>query len=76
MGKRGNRCRLNPVRELHFLRLLADHHNQYDPQQDAREDQHSPIRQSSMRHKGEDRDNPRKRESYGRSPEDDSVSKS
>src|SRR5262249_23166068 len=33
--KKRDRCSGNPLRELHFLGLLADHHEQHDSQQNA-----------------------------------------
>lgn len=39
---------MQPLRQLHFLRLLADHNQQDNSEHDARKDQHLLIRQFLM----------------------------
>ena len=39
--------------QLHFLHLLADHHQQHDSEQNAGSDQHFPIRQTLLKDKGQ-----------------------
>ena len=55
-GERLNRRRREPVRELHFLRFLADHHQQYDAKHHTREHEHLLVGQALVRHEREDGD--------------------
>ena len=45
--------------ELHFLSLFADHHQQHGSEHDPRPDQHLPVRQPTVSHECEGRDDER-----------------
>ena len=52
------------MRQLHFLRLLANHDQQNAAQQDAGEDQHPAIRQTAVGDKRQNGDDAGKQDSH------------
>src|SRR5262249_6664157 len=64
--ERRNRRGRDPMRELHFLRLFADHHEQNDAQQNAGSDQHFAIRQFLLKDERQHRDDRRERDTEQR----------
>ena len=44
------------MRQLHFLRLFADHDQQHHAEQDAGRDQHFSIGKTLLQHKSQDGD--------------------
>ena len=73
IAEAGDRRGGNPVGELHFLRLFANHDQQHEPEHDAGQDQHPPIRQATMGEEGQPGHDAAERQPEQRAAADDGL---